>query len=149
MALYLHRFGGSLETGDEFIYGWYADSASSIDAAQGAAVNWISDLLDGAVAGSGLEDLLPTGTVHSSIRTAAIDPATGRQSALRESSINRPGLNAAQSLPADVALVVSLRTTLANRSGRGRFYLPSLSAASLSSGRLSATQDRKSTRLNS
>src|SRR3546814_4835373 len=96
MALYLQRFGGSLETGDEFIYGWYADSASSIDAAQGAAVNWISDLLDGAVAGQGLEDLLPTGTVHSTIRTAAIDPATGRQSALRESSIARPGLNVAE-----------------------------------------------------
>lgn len=34
-------------------------------------------------------------------------------------------------MPADVALVVSLRTSLANRRGRGRFYLPQPAALTL------------------
>ena len=56
MALYLHRFQGKCATGDQFTYGWHANSLRDLATAQGAAVSWNATLWTGGLAGNGLRD---------------------------------------------------------------------------------------------
>jgi len=130
MALYQHRFRGTTEQSELFVFSWWAQSNRSLSAANAAAVTWLADLMAGATAGNGLEDHLTTGVIFDRVSTGEITPSTGTQVALAETSITSPGVVATAALPADVALCISLRTALANRRGRGRFYLPQPSAAS-------------------
>ena len=68
-----------------------------------------------------------------------INPTTGQQLALRENTSTLVGAATGSPLPPEVALVVSLRTPLANRTGRGRFYLPQLAVSAVDAeGKLTA-----------
>lgn len=126
MPLYQHRFRGTTAVGDIFVFSWWADDSRATGAANTAAAAWVTTLMQGVSAGNGLQDHLNTAVSIDMASTGLIDPATGLQSELVETPTTLPGLAAANPLPSDVALVVSLRTALANRRGRGRFYLPQL-----------------------
>lgn len=140
MALYQNRFIGTLPEGDTFTFSWWTDSTQNLATVQAGNVQWAQDLWAGATAGEGLEDLLPSSCVLTTVRTGLITQETGQQQAVDEDTVNLPGVATGNSLPNDVALVVSLRTALANRRGRGRFYLPSLVATTLTAaGRLDPT----------
>lgn len=140
MALYQNRFIGTLPEGDTFTFSWWTDSTQDLATVQAGNVQWAQDLWAGATDGEGLEDLLPSSCVLTTVRTGLITQATGQQQAVDEDTVNLPGVATGNSLPNDVALVVSLRTNLANRRGRGRFYLPSLVATTLTAaGRLDPT----------
>lgn len=140
MALYQNRFIGTLPEGDTFTFSWWTDSTQDLATVQAGNVQWAQDLWAGAVDGEGLEDLLPSSCVLTTVRTGLITQETGQQQAVDEDTVNLPGVATGNSLPNDVALVVSLRTNLANRRGRGRFYLPSLVADTLTAaGRLDPT----------
>lgn len=131
MALYQHRFQGSCASGDAFGFSWWSDSTSNLATVQAAAVTWAATLWAGAVAGSGWEDQITSGVVLNRIATSLINVADGKQTQIAEDTVAQPGVAIGDALPADVALVVSLRTDLANRSGRGRFYLPQPAALTL------------------
>jgi hypothetical protein len=140
MALYQNRFIGTLPEGDTFTFSWWTDSTQDLATVQAGNVQWAQDLWAGATDGAGLEDLLPSSCVLTTVRTGLITQETGQQQAVDEDTVNLPGVATGNSLPNDVALVVSLRTNLANRRGRGRFYLPSLVATTLTAaGRLDPT----------
>ena len=140
MALYQNRFIGTLPEGDTFTFSWWTDSTQDLATVQAGNVQWAQDLWAGATDGEGLEDLLPSSCVLTTVRTGLITQETGQQQAVDEDTVNLPGVATGNSLPNDVALVVSLRTNLANRRGRGRFYLPSLVATTLTAaGRLDPT----------
>lgn len=140
MALYQNRFIGTLPEGDTFTFSWWTDSTQNLATVQAGNVQWAQDLWAGATDGEGLEDLLPSSCVLTTVRTGLITQETGQQQAVDEDTVNLPGVATGNSLPNDVALVVSLRTNLANRRGRGRFYLPSLVATTLTAaGRLDPT----------
>jgi hypothetical protein len=70
--------------------------------------------------------------------TASIDEATGKQLSRLSTSTTRAGASTEETLPAQCACVVSTRSALATRSGRGRFYLPPFDVTVMSSGLLSA-----------
>lgn len=131
MALYLHRFQGVCASGDSFGFSWWSDSTSNLATAQAGAVAWAGDLWAGPGAGLGWQDQITAGVQLTRVATSTIDIATGLQSAIAEDTVALPGLAAGNAMPADVALVVSLRTELANRRGRGRFYLPQPAALTL------------------
>jgi len=140
MALYQNRFIGTLPEGDTFTFSWWTDSTQDLATVQAGNVQWAQDLWAGASSGAGLQDLLPSSCVLTTVRTGLITQETGQQQAVDEDTVNLPGVATGNSLPNDVALVVSLRTNLANRRGRGRFYLPSLVATTLTAaGRLDPT----------
>lgn len=124
MTLYQHRFGGSTAAGETWMFSWWADSARSIATAQAEAVQWITTLWNGASAGNGYQDHINAGVVCTAVTTVEVTMATGLQQARVDGAVNLPGVATGNPLPADVALVVSLRTATANRQGRGRFYLP-------------------------
>lgn len=131
MPLYQHRFKGHNAAGDQFVFSWWADSLRTTAEANVAAVAWITELWDPAGAAVGLGSLVVAGTGVDQVTTGRIALLTGLQDQLVQAPVALVGSAAGSSLPPDVALVVSLRTGLANRRGRGRFYLPALAAASL------------------
>lgn len=140
MPLYQHRFQGTLAAGDIFVFSWWSDTSITIDTSHGNAVQWATDFYAGRAAGTGFEDVTTPGVVTSRITTGEISVLTGQQQTLRESTVALAGVAAGDNLPAEVALVVSLRTPLANRSGRGRFYLPQMAALALAAdGNVDAT----------
>jgi hypothetical protein len=138
MALYQHRYGGHTAAGTNWMFSWWADSGGSIDTVHAAGESWINTFWTGnfgtAVAAAvGVDQVL----------TALIAQSTGKQQEKRESGSTLSGTAVGNQLPPDVAIVVSLRTQLANRSGRGRMYLPHTFVGTLTAqGRLNAsTQD--------
>lgn len=129
MTLFYHRFTGACAAGDQFNYGWFANSTRSLAAAQTAAVAWNATLWNGATSGHGWKDHCVGGTTMQNVTTVTIDQPTGKQLARTDTAQVINGVVVGGAMPADVALVVSLRTALPQRSGRGRFYLPQPSAA--------------------
>lgn len=125
MALYQHRFGGHCASGDIFVFSWWSDSAGDIASVQAAAVSWATTFW------TGYDTICTAGVGLDTVRTGLIDPATGQQQELAEDGVALVGVAAGNALPADCAIVASLRTNLANRRGRGRFYLPQPAAATL------------------
>lgn len=131
MPLYEHAFTGSTAEGETFTYTWWANSIRSLNDAHASAMGWNLTLWNGATAGNGLKDHVTAGVSMQSIKTITVDIATGLQSTRADTVQVMPGVAAGPALPGDVALVVSLRTALATRRGRGRFYLPQPAASQL------------------
>jgi hypothetical protein len=133
MPLYQHRFSGHTASNETFMYTWWAQSIRSIGDAQTAALAWNALLWGGATAGNGYEDHVTLNIGVDNVTTVLIDPLTGLQTSRVDTAQNLDGVVVGVPMPADVSLVVSLRTALANRRGRGRFYLPQPATANLTS----------------
>lgn len=131
MPLYQHRFQGHLAAGDIFVFSWWSDTSISIDTSQSNAVTWAQDFFAGPGGTDGYASFLTPSVAIDRITTGEITVLTGQQQALRETVTNIVGTAVGNAQPAEVALVVSLRTALANRTGRGRFYLPQPAANTL------------------
>ena len=124
MPLYQHRFIGILASGDQFSFSWWSDNSLTIDSSHGNAITWAETLWNGQDTLPGYATLCSADVSIQRITTGEISPLTGQQQTLRESNVDIAGTSTSNALPADVAIVVSLRSPVANRTGRGRFYLP-------------------------
>lgn len=124
MTLYLHKFQGSLAAGDQFNYGWFANSNRTISAAQIAAVAWNATLWNGSVAGNGYKDHCTAGVSMLNVITVSVNPATGKQINRVDTAQVIAGVAAGNAMTAKTSVIVSLRTDLATKEGRGRFHLP-------------------------
>lgn len=133
--VFQHRFSGQLSGGDSYMFTWWATSGSDIDTVHAAANTWANAFWDGG----GYEAHVAPSVTLTNVTTVQVTDATGLQTLRRDSAHSLAGVNVTGSLPADVALVVSLRTAQSNRSGRGRFYLPQPAVDQLdeSNGRVS------------
>ena len=140
MPLYQHRFIGILASGDQFSFSWWSDNSLTIDSSHGNAITWAETLWNGQDTLPGYATLCSANVSIQRITTGEISPLTGQQQTLRESNVDIAGTSEANALPADVAIVVSLRSPVANRTGRGRFYLPQPTTDALTAvGRLDET----------
>ena len=140
MPLYQHRFIGNLASGDVFSFSWWSETSLTIDSSHGNAITWAETLWNGQDTLPGYATLCSADVSIQRITTGEISPLTGQQQTLRESNVNIPGTSESSALPADVAIVVSLRSPVANRTGRGRFYLPQPTTNALTAvGRLDET----------
>lgn len=117
--VFQHRFSGGLAGGDTWMFGWWATSAFGIDTVHNAGIAWANAFWTG-----GYDSVVTADVTMLSLTTVNVDTGTGLQSERRDGALALAGTNVSGNLPADVAMVVSLRTALANRRGRGRFYLP-------------------------
>lgn len=135
MALFQTRYGGALAIGTNFMFTWWAESESDVEAVADAAAQWATDLFANA------GNVFPPDVTLEDVMVSQVNQGDGAQLARSDRTVNLSGGGADQSaLPADVALVVSLRTALPQRSGRGRFYLPSLHSGTLAAnGRVGTT----------
>ena len=140
MPLYQHRFIGILASGDQFSFSWWSDNSLTIDSSHGNAITWAETLWNGQDTLPGYATLCSADVSIQRITTGEISPLTGQQQTLRESNVDIAGTSTSNALPADVAIVVSLRSPVANRTGRGRFYLPQPTTNALTAvGRLDET----------
>lgn len=133
--VYQLRFGGGLAGGDIWMFSWWATSGQSIDTVHAAATAWA-----GAFWTGGYDAVVTPDVTLTTLSTLLINDADGKQQQRRDNSFVLSGNNVSGNLPADVAIVTSLRTDLANRRGRGRFYLPQPAINQLdgSNGRMTA-----------
>jgi hypothetical protein len=115
------------------MYTWWANSIRSLADAQTAALAWNALLWGGATAGNGYEDHVTTNVGVDNVTTVTIDQLTGLQSTRIDTAQNLDGVVVGTPMPADVSLVISLRTAISNRRNRGRFYLPQPATVNLTS----------------
>lgn len=135
MAIFRHVISGTTP-GEIWTWTMHTDSTLEVDAAQAAWTTAVSGYLeDGSPP---LTNSFPTSVVATQTSTALLSGATGAQVTRRISAINIPGTSADEMLPYQIAVAVSLRTDLATRAGRGRFYLPPVSTTLLADGRIPA-----------
>lgn len=135
MTLYKHDFAGSTTLATRWQFGWWSDSGASLAGAQAAAVTWANTFM------AGVDTLVPDTVTLVEVTTREIDPGTGQQQALDVDTVALAGADVNDALPTDNCIVVSLRTNLANRRGRGRFYLLQMAAGTTLSitGRLASS----------
>lgn len=119
MPLYQNQYTGQTVEGETWMFSWWGESASAIDTVHPTSVDWINTFWTG-----GYDAFCTAGVQVTGVNTREIVQGTGRQVRLRQSAVSLVGASVGATLGADVCIVVSLRTDLANRSGRGRFYLP-------------------------
>lgn len=100
---------------------------------------WHTALGAGWTGTNKLEDLFPTTTSITESATVSISEATDKQISRDFAVETLPGTITGNALPYQVAVVVSLQTVLATRSGRGRFYLPPPDVSMVTAGKLSTT----------
>lgn len=72
--------------------------------------------------------LLDTGSQYATLRAYGYESAGGKATYVAESDLSLSGTTSALHCPLQTCVVVSLRTTLAGRSYRGRMYLPATAA---------------------
>lgn len=132
MALFRHRVVGSTP-GESWSFTLHT-TGSGTDATANAV--WSSAV--GAFWTGGVDALVNTGISVVERSTTLINEATDGQISRTSDPQELPGVGVEEMLPYQVALVVSLDTALANRHGRGRFYLPPLTVATVAAGRLTA-----------
>lgn len=132
MALYRHQLIGTYP-GEIWQFGLHSDGALSLAAAQSAWMSAVTDFLSVAYLGDLCADV-----AFTEATTAELDPATGLQLTKASDPRSEVGTSTAACLPFQVTPVVSLRTAVANRSGRGRFYAPSPAVDTQAGGRMTA-----------
>ena len=131
MALFRHRVTGTFGGGDEWSFGLYTEGSLSTPAAQNAWLDGLTQFWSVDLAAR-----ISTDVSMTDASVATIDEATGRQLTRVEGQVAHVGTNAGASLPYQVASVISLRTTLATRAGRGRMYAPPLAVTETEASRL-------------
>jgi hypothetical protein len=133
--------GGSLPSGESFIYAFYVqrDDAGSMSIADlvAAADAWQNALKTG---GTPIVTVYHPGTVWSLIQADLIDISSGHATERGFGTVSMLGTasSGVAPLPPGVSVAVTIRSTTAGPTGRGRFYLPAPNTGTCSpTGRLS------------
>lgn len=137
MALMRLRASGTWNGGEVFNFGVHVDTQRSVGDAADVWAAALTEMWSGAGTPAGaLNTLYNPNVTITEASAAEILLASGQQQTKAIRTLNLPGVATDEQLPPQVAVVVSLRTQLANRAGRGRFYLPAMATNAIAAGRL-------------
>lgn len=131
MTVFRHRAVGTFGGVETWTFGVYSEGTGTVDAAE---TSWDAGVT--AFFSTALAARMSTDIQCLTTSTASISETDGSQITRRELVNDSAGTSTSESLPYQVTAVVSTRTALATRAGRGRFYAPSLDVAQMSSGRM-------------
>lgn len=132
MALFRLRALGTI-TGESWNFGLHGTSNNAIGDVLSAWVEALTEAWSGNGGSvAGLASLYDATTTLDTATVGELTMSSGQQTARQDQSIDLPGTAAGEPLPPQVSMVVSLQTAVANRAGRGRFYLPAPTVASVS-----------------
>lgn len=138
MALYMLRAAGTWNGGEVWNFTLHALATIGTEQAATAWADALTEAWSGAGTPAGaLATLYSPDVVLQTATAGQIAQPGGGQVARADVTIGLPGTAVADSLPPQCAVVISLRTGLANRAGRGRFYLPATAVDASAGGRLS------------
>lgn len=126
------------EASETFTFTLSAFNAAGTVAGAAAAWSTALGLLWNGVAppADSIKQLIPTTSGIDQSSATEIDPLTGKNLGQVVNTQALVGTDATGPIPPQCATVVSLRTALFNKAGRGRFYLPALATDKVSAGRL-------------
>lgn len=129
------------QAGETFTFTLHAFNAAGTVAGAAAAWHTAIGLLWNGVAtpADSIKQLIPTTSQLTQTSATEIDPLTGKNLGQVVTAEALVGTDATGPVPPQCAVVVSLRTALFNKSGRGRFYLPSLATDKVAAGRILGT----------
>ena len=130
MALYKHIFSGTFSGGEVWSTTLHSVGTITLTAALRA---WTS-AVDAYWAAAGAR--FPADVVGTQVTVAEVDQSTGKQLTRVDGVVNHPGTSTADTLPPQVAEVLSLITATANRTGRGRMYWPPLALDQCANGKI-------------
>jgi hypothetical protein len=124
MALFRATFSGALASSEIFAYSFCFTADDADPAAHTVHCDtWLKDLWNNTL----FSNHFNVGVIHNRIRVSRLNIASGQVEASADLSVSGTGYVGTSSqafLPFEVAVCVSLRTALAGRRHRGRFYLP-------------------------
>lgn len=133
MALFRHVASGTFVGGEVWSFTLHTQGAPTLAVAE---TSWLAAVTAFWV---GKQDALTATTVAwTGTKTAQLDTITGKQISAMADVVSHLGVAATETLPPQVSLAVSTLSSLATRSGRGRFYLPPMAVATTSSGKVLA-----------
>lgn len=139
MGTYVNVVMGHV-AGESFTFTFHTTNAAGNLAGASAAAHTAVDLLWNGVASpaDSIKQIYPAGTGIDETVTTELSPVTGKNMGQVRVAEALVGTNAGASMPPQNAIVVSLRTALFTRAGRGRFFLPAPSVNSVDTGRILA-----------
>lgn len=111
-------------------------AGGNLAAAQAAWAAALAVLWDGTGGTDSIGQYCSTGTTLTVASTAELDALTGKQLGRVESALALTGTSVGEGVPPQLSVVCSLRTALATRAGRGRFYLPPFTTTEVTAARL-------------
>lgn len=129
MALFRHTVSGTFP-GEVWSFGIHTTGTITVTAAEAAWANAFDAFWDDVA------PLVANEVTATETSTAELDQPTGKQLTRLSTPSSAVGTNVGESLPFQCAPVVSLRTALATRAGRGRFYAPSLAVDQVAAGKM-------------
>jgi hypothetical protein len=139
MPIFHLRAEGHWTGGDIWTYGIHVDSALTTTALATAWAAALTDQWTGAGTPAGaLQTLYTDQIIVDNAVAVMLNTATAKQLERADVPLSIAGTSTGEQMPPQVALTVSLRTSLPTRAGRGRFYLPGMSTSVLANGRLAA-----------
>lgn len=129
------------EAGEQFNFTMTLFNAGGTVAGAAAALSTAVQLLWNGVAppADSIKQLIPTTSGIDITSATEIDPLTGKNLGQVQTAQTLVGTDASGPLPPQCCVVVSMRTAVFNKSGRGRFYLPAFGVDVLAAGRLPTT----------
>ena len=136
MAIYIHITFGTFVTGDTWETTMHSSSANAIGPVQTAWNTAVNNFLTGTVQAMWPTDVTDTGT-----KTYALDPVTGKYTAVAASSLAITGTGAGKPLDPRACILSSLRTALPQKMGRGRMYWPMLDSGHVTTAGRVVTAD--------
>lgn len=119
--------------GETFTTGMYVDNPGGD--ASGAAAAFVTAF---TTFWNAVKAFVPTTIGVDAIDAVEVDPLTFRNGAGATTGVALVGTDAADPLPPQTALVVSLKTAIRTRAGRGRMYLPPFGTDQIDAGRVPA-----------
>lgn len=132
MALFRHVISGTTP-GEQWSFTLHTEGTVSTGDANDSLAAAIT-----AAYSNGFATITSPDVVTTIASTAGINEATDGQTTRVETVLSLPGTSEDEMLPFQCATAITLITALANRHGRGRFFLPPLAAGILDAGRVSA-----------
>jgi hypothetical protein len=124
MTIYKHTFSGTFSAGDVWNCDMHTSSVNNLATVHAAFVTFVNNLCTGT-----MNAMWPSDVSVTNAMTNQLDPLTGKQVAQTSSTITQTGTGAGGKPSPRDCVLVSLRTALPQKSGRGRFYLPSVDAS--------------------
>jgi hypothetical protein len=119
MPIYLHKMSGPGSAGDVWISTLHTSSAGTLTAVHSAWQTFCSSIVS-----TSLGAVWPTATSVTNLATVQLDPTTGKQVAATSSGVALAGTSVTAVLSPRDSIVLSLRTIVPTKAGRGRMFLP-------------------------
>lgn len=122
---------GTISTAEIFSMGFAFRDQNAVSLT--AAASALNTMVNGII-GPGLNSRIPPIVIFTRARYQEFDLADGSLLDTVDAPLNQPGTATVGALPWQCSMVVSLRTGVATRRGRGRFYLPPFAIDTVTNG---------------